>query len=128
MDRMSEAEINAALQALPEWSGTGAAIHRTYQFKDFVASMKFVNAVAAAAESDQHHPDILVRWNKVTLTLSTHDAGGITAKDFAMASRADQLAAAIVGSSATVRPNSGGSGGGAAAARAKAPGPRPGRK
>lgn len=97
MERMSEAEVDKALQALPEWSGTGSAIHRTFQFKDFVESMKFVNAVAAAAEADQHHPDILVRWNKVTLTLSTHDAGGITAKDFALAGKADRLAGAASG-------------------------------
>lgn len=93
MERMSEDQIKRALEPLPEWSDTGAAIHRTYQFRDFVESMKFVNAVAAAAEADQHHPDILVRWNKVTLTLSTHDAGGITEKDFAMAAKADGLAA-----------------------------------
>lgn len=91
MERMSEAEIKKALESLPDWSDTSAAIHRTYQFRDFVESMQFVNAVAAAAEADQHHPDILVRWNKVTLTLSTHDAGGITEKDFALAAKADAL-------------------------------------
>lgn len=96
MDRMSEAEIRKSLESVPEWSETGGAIHRTYQFKDFVEAMKFVNAVAAAAETDQHHPDILVRWNKVTLTLSTHDAGGITARDFALASKVDGLAGAAV--------------------------------
>lgn len=92
MERMSEDQIKQALVPLPDWSDTGAAIHRTYQFKDFVEAMRFVNAVAVAAETDQHHPDILVRWNKVTLTLSTHDAGGITEKDFAMAAKADGLA------------------------------------
>ena len=55
--------------------------------------MKFVNAVAAAAESAQHHPDIDIRWNKVTLALSTHDAGGLTEKDFALARHCDTLAA-----------------------------------
>lgn len=99
MDRMSEAEIRKALESLPDWSETGGTIHRTFQFKDFVESMKFVNAVAGAAEANQHHPDILVRWNKVTLTLSTHDAGGITTKDFALAGKADQMAAAGSGSS-----------------------------
>jgi 4a-hydroxytetrahydrobiopterin dehydratase len=94
MDRMSEDEIKKALQAVPEWSETGGTIHRTYQFGNFVDSMAFVNAIAAAAEADQHHPDILVRWNKVTLTLSTHDAGGITAKDFSLAAKADAMAPA----------------------------------
>lgn len=93
MERMSDDEIKKAMQAVPEWTETGGTIHRTYQFANFVESMAFVNAIAGVAETDQHHPDILVRWNKVTLTLSTHDAGGITAKDFAMAAAADRLAA-----------------------------------
>lgn len=91
MDRMSEAEVGKALQRSPDWSETGGAIHRTFLFKDFAEAMRFVNAIAAAAEADQHHPDILVRWNKVTLTLSTHDVGGISAKDFALAGKADRL-------------------------------------
>lgn len=57
--------------------GGGRGIQRTYAFKDFVASIKFVNSVAEAAEAAQHHPDILIRWNKVTLTLTTHDAGDL---------------------------------------------------
>ena len=100
MERMSEDEVRKSLQSVPEWSETGGAIHRTFQFKDFVESMSFVNAIAQAAEADQHHPDILVRWNKVTLTLSTHDASGITGKDFAMAAKADGLA----GTSAPAKP------------------------
>lgn len=95
MERMAEADIRKSLEQVPEWSETGGAIHRTYQFADFNQSMAFVNAVAAQAEADQHHPDILVRWNKVTLTLSTHDASGITEKDFAMAAKADALAAEV---------------------------------
>jgi 4a-hydroxytetrahydrobiopterin dehydratase len=106
MERMSEDEVRKSLQSVPEWSETGGAIHRTYQFKDFVESMKFVNAIAQAAEADQHHPDILVRWNKVTLTLSTHDAGGITGKDFALAAKADGLAdgTSVVKSAAASKP------------------------
>jgi len=92
MDKMTEEQVAGALAGLPEWTETGGQIHRTYQFKDFVESMKFVNKVAEEAERDQHHPDILIRWNKVTLTLSTHDAGGITSKDFALAGKADGLA------------------------------------
>jgi len=67
-------------------------IHRTYQFKDFPAAMKFVNAVARAAEKAWHHPDIDIRWNKVTLALTTHDAGGLTEKDFSLAAKFDRLA------------------------------------
>jgi 4a-hydroxytetrahydrobiopterin dehydratase len=92
MDRMSEAEVKEGLRTLPEWSESAGAINRTFQFKDFVEAMKFVNAVAMAAEADAHHPDILVRWNKVTLSLSTHDASGITCRDFALAAKVDGLA------------------------------------
>ena len=94
MSKLSEAEIQAELAGVPEWSELNGAIQRTVQFPDFVAAMKFVDHVAQAAEKDQHHPDILIRYNKVTLTLSTHDAGGITAKDFALAKKADALVAA----------------------------------
>lgn len=89
--KMTPPEIDAALKCLPEWSLVGEAIQRTYQFPDFVSSMRFVNAVADAAERAHHHPDLIIRYNKVTLTLATHDAGGITAKDFALARAADAL-------------------------------------
>jgi len=89
MTKLSEPDIQAALAQTPEWTELNGAIQRTFQFADFVQSMAFVNQVASAAEHDQHHPDILIRWNKVTLTLSTHDASGITAKDFALARKID---------------------------------------
>jgi 4a-hydroxytetrahydrobiopterin dehydratase len=79
----------AALRALPAWKLVGRTIVRTYEFTDFPAAMKFVNAVAALAEQVQHHPAIDVRWNKVTLALTTHDAGGLTDKDFALARECD---------------------------------------
>ena len=91
MDKLSEEQIQAALAQAPEWSELNGAIQRTFQFKDFVEAMKFVNQVAQVAEADQHHPDILIRWNKVTLTLSTHDASGITEKDFALAKKIDGM-------------------------------------
>lgn len=92
MDKMTEPQVADALKAAPDWAETGGQIHRTFQFKDFVEAMKFVAKVAEQAEADGHHPDILIRWNKVTLTLSTHDASGITAKDFALAAKADTFA------------------------------------
>lgn len=95
MQKLSDEEIRTELVRLPEWSETGEAIQRTYRFQDFVASMGFVTRVAEEAERSQHHPDILIRFNKVTLTLSTHDAGGITMKDFALAAKADTMAKAI---------------------------------
>lgn len=87
--KLSEKEVEERLRTRSEWSESGGVIQRTYQFKDFIQSMKFVNAVATLAEKRQHHPDILVRWNKVTLSLSTHDSGGITAKDFELAAECD---------------------------------------
>jgi 4a-hydroxytetrahydrobiopterin dehydratase len=89
--KMEPAKIVLLLSTLPEWSRTGEIISRTYVFKDFPAAMKFVNAVAELAEQAQHHPDVDIRWNKVTLALTTHDAGGLTEKDFALAKQCDAL-------------------------------------
>ncbi len=91
--KLTDADITARLVALPEWSPLGEQIQRTYRFTDFVASMAFVDRVAERAEVVQHHPDILIRYNRVTLSLSTHDAGGITEKDFALAAECDTFAA-----------------------------------
>jgi 4a-hydroxytetrahydrobiopterin dehydratase len=87
---MDEAKIRTGLATLPEWKRAGQLILRTYEFTDFPEAMKFVNAVAELAEQAQHHPDIDVRWNKVTLALTTHDAGGLTDKDFALARACDE--------------------------------------
>lgn len=91
--KLDDADTRAALAGLPHWRRTGEMISRTFEFKDFPGAMKFVNAVAAAAEAAQHHPDMDIRWNKVTLALTTHDAGGLTEKDFALARQCDALAA-----------------------------------
>jgi 4a-hydroxytetrahydrobiopterin dehydratase len=90
--KMDESRLGPALASLPGWKRDGQIISRAYEFKDFPAAMKFVNAVAAMAEQVQHHPDIDVRWNTVTLALSTHDAGGLTEKDFALARECDAQA------------------------------------
>jgi 4a-hydroxytetrahydrobiopterin dehydratase len=89
--KLTDPQIQAQMPAVPEWAEVGETIQRTFQFADFAAAMRFVGGVAQAAEESQHHPDILIRYNKVTLTLATHDAGGITAKDFALAKQADGL-------------------------------------
>ena len=91
MAKLKAAQIKAALLKVPEWKRRGATISRTFQFKDFVAAIRFVNAVAKLAEKARHHPDIDIRWNKVTLTLSTHSEGGLTAKDFKLARQFDRL-------------------------------------
>jgi 4a-hydroxytetrahydrobiopterin dehydratase len=89
MSKLDTSEIQSALAALPDWKLNGAEISRTFQFKDFSGAMKFVNAVAEIAEAAQHHPDIDIRWNKVRLALTTHDAGGLTKMDFALAKKLD---------------------------------------
>lgn len=90
--RLSQTQIAVGLERLTEWTQVGDAIQRTYSFKDFVASMAFVDKAAAAAEAVQHHPDILIRYNRVTMTLSTHDAGGISQKDLDLAGAMDAMA------------------------------------
>lgn len=90
--KFDEARIIAGLMTLPQWQRRGEMITREYQFKDFPAAIKFVDAVAITAEQAWHHPDIDIRWNKVTLTLTTHDAGGLTSKDFDLARLFDELA------------------------------------
>lgn len=90
--KLSEAEVKAAMRTLPEWSGINDEIQRTFKFDDFARAMAFVNRVAEAAEAMRHHPDVLIRYNKVTLTLTTHDAGGVTELDVQLAKAADGFA------------------------------------
>jgi len=92
MPKLTPAAIKRAMRGVRGWKLRGRTITRTFVFKDFPAAIKFVNAVARAAEKADHHPDIDIRWNKVTMTLSTHSAGGLTQQDFNMARKIDQLA------------------------------------
>jgi 4a-hydroxytetrahydrobiopterin dehydratase len=92
MERLTGNALDARLSQLAEWSELGDAIQRTYLFEDFKSALAFVNRVAERAEAVDHHPDILIRYNKVTLMLTTHDAGGITEKDLEFAADADKLA------------------------------------
>jgi 4a-hydroxytetrahydrobiopterin dehydratase len=89
MARLSDPEVTDRLKSVPGWSLKGNAIERTYTFADFKGSMAFVNRVAALADEMDHHPDILVQYSKVALTLSSHDAGGLTERDFRLAGRID---------------------------------------
>jgi 4a-hydroxytetrahydrobiopterin dehydratase len=91
MQKIEDAQIALALATVPQWQRQGDTILRTFQFKNFPAAVKFVDAVALLAEGAWHHPDIDIRWNKVTLALTTHDAGGLTQKDFDLARQFDQL-------------------------------------
>jgi 4a-hydroxytetrahydrobiopterin dehydratase len=91
MARSSDQEIQEFLDANPGWSREADSITRTFQFEDFVGSIGFVAEVALLAEKANHHPDIDIRWNKVTLVLSTHSEGGITSKDLDLAMRSNNL-------------------------------------
>ena len=84
---LSDSEIKQALTTLPGWQRNGIAIQRVFQFPNFKAAMQFVNEVAEAAEQASHHPDIDIRYNKVTMGLVSHDAGGVTQRDVQMAQR-----------------------------------------
>ena len=90
VEKLSETQVDEGLESLGEWSRSGDAIQRTYSFADFLGSMAFVNRIADHAEEVHHHPDILVRYSKVTLTLSTHDCGGLSDKDLAFATDSDR--------------------------------------
>jgi 4a-hydroxytetrahydrobiopterin dehydratase len=89
MQRLAESAIQEKLRGVPGWEREGDAIRRTYAFDGFKSAMAFVNRVAALADARDHHPDILVQYSRVTLTLSTHDAGGLTDRDFALAREVD---------------------------------------
>jgi len=91
---LSDAEVQQALQQLPGWKKNRSAIERLFQFDSFVQAMEFVNQIAEAAEAVNHHPDILVSYSKVTLTLISHDSGGVTQRDLKMAARINEISPA----------------------------------
>ncbi|HTX17720.1 MAG TPA: 4a-hydroxytetrahydrobiopterin dehydratase [Bacteroidota bacterium] len=91
MSRLTEKEIEQGLGATQGWQREGDEIVRVFVFDDFVRAMGFVNSTALLAEKMNHHPDIDIRWNKVTLRLSTHSAGGLTSKDFDLAGQINAL-------------------------------------
>ena len=88
---LSDAEVQQALQQLPGWTKSGKAIARVFQFDNFVRAMEFANHIGEAAEAVNHHPDILISYNKVTLTLISHDSGGVTQRDVRMAGKINEL-------------------------------------
>lgn len=90
---LTEEEIGAAMGRLPGWERDHNAIRKTYVFDGFPPALQFVNAVGAEAEAADHHPDIAIRWNKVSMYLTTHSAGGLTQKDVALAERIEAVLA-----------------------------------
>ena len=91
MPTLSPTQVSRRLRTVPEWRKRARTITRRFEFKGFLDAIDFVNRVARKAEKDDHHPDIDIRWNKVTLTLSTHSEGGLTAKDFSMARQCGEI-------------------------------------
>ena len=92
MEKLSGSSINRRLVGVAGWKQVEHTIQKQYAFPDFKAAMFFVNVVAGLAEKAGHHPDIAINYNRVTLSLSTHDTGGITAKDFDLARRIEAAA------------------------------------
>jgi 4a-hydroxytetrahydrobiopterin dehydratase len=91
-------QIKLHLQAVPNWSKSTQTIHRTFKFEGFLKAIDFVNQIAKKAQKMNHHPDIDVRFDQVTLTLTTHDEGGITEKDFLLARQCDEVFSKITAS------------------------------
>ncbi len=91
MARLPEDAIKSNLRKAKGWKRIGKEIKKTYRFDDFSQSIKFVNDIARLAEEADHHPDILIQYDRVTLTLTTHDQGGLTRRDFYLASKIEAL-------------------------------------
>lgn len=90
-DILDETKVVSTLKKMPEWDLDGKSIVRTLEFEDFNDAIDFVNSLAEIAEEAQHHPDMLIRYNKVKIMLSTHDVGGVTELDFELAGRIDNM-------------------------------------
>jgi 4a-hydroxytetrahydrobiopterin dehydratase len=89
---LSDSEVEARLAEHPGWERDGTAIRKSFKRADFVGSVNFVNSLAGPAEEMSHHPDLAISWDTVTVSLSTHSDGGVTAADFALAAKIDALA------------------------------------
>jgi 4a-hydroxytetrahydrobiopterin dehydratase len=89
MALLSDDDVRARLSTISGWEREGAEIRKTYAFDSFKAAMAFANRVAGIADAADHHPDILVQYRKVSLTLTSHDAGGLTERDFRLAATID---------------------------------------
>jgi len=90
MARLSEDEIRPRMAQLRGWERSGEQIRKTYPFASFAEGMAFANRVAGVAEALDHHPDMLIQYRQVTLTLTSHDTGGLTERDFRLARRIDE--------------------------------------
>jgi 4a-hydroxytetrahydrobiopterin dehydratase len=97
MAKLTEAELNAFLDERQGWSSVSNAIHRDFTFPGFRPAIAFVNRVAELAEAAGHHPDLEIHYNRVSVSMSTHDAGGVTEKDVALAAEIELVAEPTAG-------------------------------
>ena len=91
MPALNTKQVSLHLKAVPNWSKRAKKILRTYKFEGFLKSVAFIDRIAKKAQKSNHHPDIDIRFNQVTLTLTTHDEGRITEKDFSLARQCDEV-------------------------------------
>ena len=91
MEPLSDADIDAKLERIPGWKRVGNAIERTWRFGTFAEAVAFMERLFALAEETDHHPDLLNSWTKVRVRFTTHDAGGLTNRDFRIAAKVDQI-------------------------------------
>jgi 4a-hydroxytetrahydrobiopterin dehydratase len=91
MPALTSKQVSLHLKAIPNWSKRAQTILRTFKFEGFLKSIDFVNRIARRAQKNNHHLDIDIRFNKVTLKLTTHDEGGITEKDFSLAQQCEEV-------------------------------------
>ena len=96
--KLNDDDVQQHMAHLPGWSRVDDSITRQYRFADFARALEFVVVVGETAQEVQHHPDMDIRLNKVTLTLTTHDVGGLTLADMEMAAAADGVADTLGGS------------------------------
>ena len=90
-DALPDNEVQKNLTSIPNWELDGKMIHREFEFQDFKEAMVFVNKVGDLAESEGHHPDITIHWNRVRLDLWTHSMNGLSENDFIVASKIDKI-------------------------------------
>ncbi|MEM8719498.1 MAG: 4a-hydroxytetrahydrobiopterin dehydratase [Cyanobacteria bacterium P01_G01_bin.39] len=88
---LTQAQIEQKIQTIPQWQQEQQTITRTFEFKNFVEAIAFINRLVDPAESAGHHPDLAISYNKVTVSLTTHDAGGLTQMDFDLAQQISEL-------------------------------------
>jgi len=92
MAALSDDEVKSRLSGIDGWELAGDAIEKQFELDDFSGSVEFVNRITPVANEMNHHPDLAISWNKVTVTLSTHSEGGLTENDFELAQKIDGLA------------------------------------